>query len=177
MEVKKVVTGAISENCYVLIDQGNCLVVDPGDEFSKIKEVIGTNKVVGVLLTHSHFDHVGALREVMNLSKKIQLFKRSMLVEKTYTIENFTFDCLFTPGHSSDSVTYYFKEEQIMFVGDFIFKEGIGRCDLPTGDFKVMKDSLRKISTYPKNTILYPGHDEDTTLGYELENNPYMQEV
>ena len=103
MEVKRVVTGYLDENCYILIQDGNCLVVDPGDDYSKIKEEIGDNKVLGVLITHSHFDHIGALRNFLT-KRSIKIFKRSNLEETTvYQIGDFRFKALYTPGHSAAS--------------------------------------------------------------------------
>jgi len=174
MEIKTVVTGYLDENCYVLIKNGTCLVVDPGDEFQKIKEVIGDNKILGVLITHSHFDHIGALRNFLT-KRSIKIFKRSNLEEKEYTIGDFTFKCIHTPGHSKDSVTFYFEEDKAMFIGDFIFKESIGRTDLPGGNTQEMVASMEKIKQYDDDIKLYPGHNEDTTLGYEKENNPFLR--
>ena len=174
MEIIKVVTGALDENCYVLVKGDNCLVIDPGDDFHKIKEVINGRKVLGVLITHSHFDHIGALRNFLT-KRSIKIFKRSNLEEKDYTIGDFKFSCIHTPGHSRDSVTFYFPEDEVMFVGDFIFKESIGRVDLPGGNNNEMNTSIAKILMYDDEIILYPGHNEDTTLGYEKENNPYLK--
>ena len=173
MEIKTIVTGYLDENCYLLIKNGTCLVVDPGDDFNKIKEQIGDNKVLGVLITHSHFDHIGALRHFLT-KRSIKIFKRSNLEEKEYKIGDFTFKCLYTPGHSKDSVSFYFEEEELMLVGDFIFKESIGRTDLPGGSDSEMKTSLEKLKRYPENITLYPGHNEITTLKYEKENNPFL---
>lgn len=175
MEVKKIITGYLDENCYVLIKNGTCLIVDPGDDYNKIKEQIGDNKVLGVLITHSHFDHIGALRNFLT-KRSIKIFKRSNLEDgKDYKIGDFHFIGLHTPGHSKDSVTFYFEEEKCMFIGDFVFKEGIGRTDLPGGSDQEMKNSIQKISTYSDDITLYPGHHEITTLGYEKENNPFFQ--
>jgi len=174
MEIIKVVTGALDENCYVLVKGDNCLVIDPGDDFHKIKEVINGRKVLGVLITHSHFDHIGALRNFLT-KRSIKIFKRSNLEEKDYTIGDFKFSCIHTPGHSRDSVTFYFPEDEVMFVGDFIFKESIGRVDLPGGNNNEMNMSIAKILMYDDEIVLYPGHNEDTTLGYEKENNPYLK--
>ena len=174
MDIKTVVTGFLDENCYVLIKNNTCLVVDPGDDYQKIKDVIGDNKVLGVLITHSHFDHIGALRNFLT-KRSIKIFKRSTLEEKEYTIGDFKFKCIHTPGHSKDSVTFYFQEENVMFVGDFIFKESIGRTDLPGGNIEEMKASIEKISEYKNDIKLYPGHNEETTLGYEKENNPFLR--
>lgn len=173
MEIKKIVTGALDENCYILKKNGTCLVIDPGDDYPKIKEEIGDNKVLAVLITHSHFDHIGALRNFLS-KRNMKIFKKSSLEEKEYTIGDFSFECIYTPGHSKDSITFYFKDINTMFVGDFIFKESIGRCDLPGGDINEMKNSLSKIKTYPDNIVIYSGHGEDTTLGCEKDNNPYF---
>lgn len=174
MEIKKVVTGALDENCYILIQDGECLIVDPGADFPKIKDEIGANKVLGVLITHSHFDHIGALRNFLT-KRSIKIFKRSNVEEKEYEIGKFKFKGIHTPGHSKDSVTFYFEDEKIMFIGDFIFKDSIGRCDLPGGDSKEMKNSIEKILKYDDDIKLYPGHYEDTTLGEERENNKYLK--
>lgn len=176
MEIKCVVTGFLDENCYVLIKDNKCLIVDPGDDYHKIKEEVGDNKVLGVLITHSHADHIGALRNFLT-KRSIKIFKRSNLQEQEYTIGDFKFECIYTPGHSKDSVTFYFKEDKVMFVGDFIFKESIGRCDLPGGAEDEMKDSIKKILTYDDDIKLYPGHYEATTLGEEKVNNPYLRQV
>lgn len=172
MEIKKIITGALDENCYVLIKNNTCLVVDPGDDFQKIKEEIGDNKILGVLITHSHFDHIGALRNFLT-KRSIKIFKRSNLEEKEYEIGDFKFKCIYTPGHSKDSVTFYFEDDNVMFDGDFIFKESIGRTDLPSGNDKEMKESIEKILQYDENIKLYPGHNEETTIKYEKENNQY----
>ena len=173
METKCVVTGFLDENCYLIIKNGTCLVVDPGDDFHKIKEEIGDNKILGVLITHSHADHIGALRNFLT-KRSIKIFKRSNLEEKEYTIGDFKFKCIYTPGHSKDSVTFYFEEEKIMFVGDFIFKDSIGRCDLPGGSESEMKESINKILEYPDDIKLYPGHYQATTLGDEKTNNQFL---
>lgn len=174
MEIKRVITGFLDENCYVLIKNGTCLVIDPGDDFKKIKEEVGNNKVLGVLITHSHFDHIGALRNFLT-KKSIKILKRSNIEEKEYSIGDFNFKCIYTPGHSKDSVTFYFEEDKVMFIGDFIFKDSIGRTDLPGGSDDEMKNSISMILKYDDDIILYPGHDEVTTLGEEKKNNPYLK--
>ena len=174
MDIKTVVTGYLDENCYILIKNGTCLIVDPGDNYQKIKEEIGENKVLGVLITHSHFDHIGALRNFL-VKRSIKIFKKSNLIEnKDYQIGDFNFEVIYTPGHSKDSVTFYFKEENIMFIGDFIFKESIGRTDLPGGNDEEMKNSIQKLIAYEDDIKLYPGHYDKTTIGYEKENNPFF---
>ena len=174
MEIKKVITGVLDENCYVLTKNNTAIIIDPGDDYLDIKEAIGENKVLAVLITHSHFDHIGALRNFLT-KRSIKIFKKSSLEEKEYTIGDFKFKCIYTPGHSKDSVSFFFEENNCMFVGDFIFKESIGRTDLPGGDNNDMKESLNKLLTFNENITLYPGHDDETTLKYEKEHNPYLK--
>ena len=173
METEKIITGLLDENCYVLKKNGTCLVVDPGDDYHKIKDVVGDDKVLAVLLTHSHFDHIGALRNFLT-KRSVKIFKKSSVEEKEYQIGDFSFQVIYTPGHSKDSISFYFKEEKLMFVGDFVFKESIGRCDLPGGSEEEMQESLSKIKGYPVDVTLYPGHGDATTLDYEFSHNPYL---
>ena len=172
MKIECVKTGYLEENCYVLSIKDECLVIDPGDDFLKIKDLIGDKKVLAALITHYHFDHVGALDDVINFYKVPVVDYKS---DKNQEIGPFKFEIIKTPGHKEDAVTYYFKEYKVMFVGDFIFKESIGRCDLAGGDFSDMVKSIDKIKTYDKNITIYPGHGDKTSLDYELKNNPYMK--
>lgn len=174
MEINKVVTGYLDENCYIISKDNNCLIVDPGDDYPDILKAVGDKKVLAVLITHSHFDHIGALRNFL-VKRSIRIFKKSNLEEKEYEIGDFKFKCIYTAGHSKDSVTFYFEEDKAMFIGDFIFKESIGRTDLPGGSDSEMRESIKKILSYPDDTKLFPGHDDETTLGYEKENNPYLK--
>lgn len=174
MKIETVITGALEENCYILKKDGNCLVVDPGDDYNLIKEKIGDNKVLGVLITHSHFDHIGALRNFLT-KRSVKIFKKSNTLEQGYNVGPFNFKCIYTPGHSSDSISFYFEEDNAMFVGDFIFKGSIGRCDLPSGDSKVMQQSLNMIKEYNDDIVIYNGHGEVTTLGEEKKSNPYFK--
>lgn len=175
MKIEKVITGYLEENCYVLIDEdkNECLVIDPGAEFEKIKKVIGKNKVLNILLTHDHFDHVGALEDIEN-NYQTKTLKKSNLEEKEYVINSFKFKVIFTPGHTIDSVTFYFENENVMFTGDFLFKGTIGRTDLPTGNEIDMFNSINLIKNYPKEIKIYPGHGEVSSLEDEFKNNYYF---
>lgn len=175
MEIIQLVTGFLDENCYVLKEKDTCLIVDPGDDYPDIKEKIGDSKVLGILITHSHFDHIGALRNFLT-KKNIKIFKKSNLEDgKEYEIGGFKFKSYFTPGHSNDSVSFYFEEDNALFVGDFVFKGSIGRCDLPGSSSEDMAKSIKKLkSTFPKETKLYTGHYDSTTLEDEIKNNPYL---
>ena len=175
MEIRRIVTGYLDENCYLLIENNTCLVVDPGDDYLKIKEEIGNNKVLGILITHSHVDHIGALRNFLT-KRNIKIFKKSNLEDqKKYRVGDFEFQSFLIPGHSKDSVAFYFANSKALFVGDCIFKESIGRTDLPGGDDLEMKQSLKKILEFDDDTILYTGHYDTTTIAREKENNPYLK--
>ena len=186
MTIKKLVVGPIEENCYFIQKNNDVIIVDPGDEFNKIDSVIKNNKfnLLAILITHAHFDHIGALEELVNkydidvyynnVNSEIVYDKLITLEEKEYSIKDFKFKVIFTPGHRNDLVTFYFYEDNIMFTGDFIFKDFIGRVDLQYANAFDMKKSIEKIKEYKDDIIIYPGHGEDTTLGYEKENNFYF---
>ena len=161
MNIKKIVVGELQENCYIIENNNSCLIVDPGDEAYKIISNID-KKVVGVLITHNHFDHVGALDVIIN--------KYNVKINDKF--DGFDYEIIDTPGHTMDSKTFYFKKEKIMFTGDFIFESSIGRTDLG-GNYLLMIESLNKISKYDDDIILYPGHGNVTSLGKEKNNFNY----
>ena len=172
MTVEKIETGYLKENCYVVSINNECLIVDPGDDFIKIKELIGKRNPLAVLITHYHFDHIGALDKVK------ECYNIPVVDYSSNSIQNigpFTFEIINTKGHKEDCVTYYFSNEKIMFTGDFIFEGTIGRCDLPGGNFNEMLESIQKIKEYDKDITLYPGHGNKTTIKDELINNSYMK--
>ncbi len=173
MEVKTIVTGVLEENCYLLISDKNAIIVDPGDHFEIIKNAYQNYHISAILITHHHFDHIGALQQVKE-DTHAQVLEYPHLEEKQYQIGPFSFEVIFTKGHSKDSVTYYFKEYNCMFVGDFIFQNSIGRMDLEGGNEEEMIQSIERIKTYPSNTILYPGHGPSTTLQEEKEHNIFL---
>lgn len=159
MKIEKVVVGTLETNSYIIANNMNeVLVIDPGAEFNKLKEVINNRKVIGILVTHEHFDHIGVLKKMLDYY--------SLGVNKYENI-NFTFEVIKTPGHSSDSKTFYFKEFNLMFTGDFLFNGTFGRVDLPGSSKEEMVKSLIKIKKYPEGIKLYPGHGDETLLSYE----------
>lgn len=184
MNIKKIVVGDLMENCYLIIKDNDVLIVDPGDEYPKIKKELNNLNVVGVLITHAHFDHIGALNEVLsdydvplyyyNINNELAHNDLINLEEKEYVINDFKFKCVYTPGHRNDLMTFYFYEDNIMFTGDFLFKGTIGRTDLEYGNYEDMLKSIDKIKKYDEEIKIYPGHGEDTTLKEEKENNMYM---
>lgn len=171
MKIECIKTGYLEENCYVISKGNEALIVDPGDDYERIINLVGNKNVLAVLITHYHFDHTGALEEIKNhYNSQVIDYKN-----KKENIGPFNFEVIDTKGHKEDSVSFYFKKEKVMFVGDFIFEGTIGRCDLAGGNFKEMLRSLNMIKKYDKDTTLYPGHGHITTLGKELLNNPYMK--
>ena len=110
MEIKTVVTGTLEENCYILISGKDAIVIDPGDNFDKIHEVSKNYHIHAIMITHRHFDHIGAL-EPLQKDTNAKVLEYSNLEEKQYQIGPFSFEVIFTKGHSKDSVTYYFKEQ------------------------------------------------------------------
>lgn len=166
MTIKTVKVGWLETNCYIISIDNECLIIDPGADYNKIVREIGFLKPIGIIVTHYHFDHIGALEEVKN-RYNIPIYDINNLEEKEYTIGNFKFEVIYTKGHHNTCITIYFKEDKKMFVGDFIFKGGIGRTDLEDADEKEMIKSLNKIKTYPDDITIYPGHGDITKLGYE----------
>ena len=161
MKVDRVVVGYLQTNCYILSIDNDCIVIDPGDDYDKIKDKIDNKNIKGVIVTHNHFDHVGALSYFDNI------YDYNNLNEGINNIDKFKFEVIYTPGHTNDSICIYFKKENIMFTGDFIFKDGIGRTDLGGNDLDMI-NSIDKISTY-SNVKIYPGHGEDSYLQDELQ--------
>ena len=171
LKVKKIITGELLENCYIIESDKSCLIVDPGSDFDKIvKEV--TLPVLGVLITHRHFDHIGDLEEVLD-KYKCQLFDYYSTDEEEFKVKEFNFSVINTPGHTEDSVCYYFFNDKIMFTGDFLFKGSIGRCDLG-GNETDMRKSIEKIKKYDDDIVIYPGHGDKSTLKEEKEFNIYL---
>jgi len=182
MEVKKTVVGYLEENCYLIKNGDEGLIVDPGDEIDKILDMIGDTKIVGVLITHAHFDHIGALDDLLkkydvpiyyhNINNELHYDKLIDVKEEEYNVGSFNFTVIYTPGHRNDSVTYSMNNS--MFTGDFIFNLSIGRTDLEYGSMEDMRSSIIKIRSYSNIITIYPGHGKNTDLGYEKKYNSYF---
>lgn len=203
LTITRIKTGAIEENCYLISNNQNCLIVDPGAEADKIIAAINQLNVkpTAILLTHCHFDHIGALEEIrtqyqipvyvhpaeqswlgdpnMNLSYKIG---RTPVIAKEaehefemkhYDIGDFSFKVVPTPGHSVGSVSFIFDD--FVIVGDALFKGSVGRTDIPTGDSIQLLESIStQLFTLPAETVAYPGHGDHTTIGHEKATNPFF---
>lgn len=175
MEVKIAVVGEYETNCYILKKDDKVLIVDPGSEFAKIKEVVGTDKVVGILVTHRHFDHIGALEACVE-EYQVPIYEKDTTEEKEYIVPPFRFQVIFTPGHTEDSITFYFPDYDCFVIGDFIFAGSIGRMDLG-GDEQDMGRSIKKIyeAHRKRDGLILPGHGIHSDLTYEQLTNPYIE--
>lgn len=159
MKIETLVVGTLQANCYIITKEDKSLIIDPGDEGDRIIEFCKNKNIIGVLITHKHFDHVGALKKIEEHFK----------IKVNSIISDFKYEIIKTPGHTIDSVTYYFPEEKVMITGDFLFKGSIGRMDLPTGSVSDMKKSLELISKYNDDIKIYPGHGNPSILGKEKQ--------
>lgn len=161
-----------------------CLIVDPGMYGEKEeKRVLGfldehLLTPVAILITHRHLDHVCGLEAIQARFPDIPLYgydyTRTDDETTPVSLAELSFRMLHTPGHKEDCICYYFESDKVLFTGDTIFKESVGRTDLPGGDINELYKSLARLKTLPGNTNLYPGHGYPTTIAYEKENNPYM---
>ena len=164
MNIKIIPVGYLKTNCYILTKNNKTIVIDPGDEAEKIiNEIEGD--VIGIIITHHHFDHVGALKTLKTKYNVPIIDYNNQLV-----LSPFNYHIIETKGHSDDSITIYFEKEKIMFCGDFIFQDTIGRTDLPTGNIIEMKKSIKNLLTMDESIMLYPGHYEKTSIREEKDN-------
>lgn len=172
LKVITIVNGYLEENCYLLIDNNNnTLVIDPGSESDKIIDIIEKNElnIKGILITHSHFDHVGALLDIKNKY-------HCEVVDYNNKKENyfgFKYKIISNPGHTLDSISYYFYNDNIMFTGDFVFKGTIGKYDYENEIDMI--NSLKEFKKLNKDIIIYPGHGDKSNIEYELNNNPFLR--
>jgi hydroxyacylglutathione hydrolase len=210
MDVRSFTVGQVAENCYVVRRDGadRGLIVDPGEEAERI---LGAVDELGIgidaiLVTHTHFDHIGAVAPVAKATgapvycPEIEVpvladimsyvpwpgFGPYESYEADETVAGgerlelagMEIDVIFTPGHSPGHVTYAVREEPALFSGDVLFKGSVGRVDLPGGDWATLLGSIRGlVEGFPEETVVYPGHMGITTLGAERASNPFLAEL
>lgn len=207
MEITKYVVGPVMTNCYFVAnkDTKEALIVDPGDEANLLIDRITLSelKPVAILLTHGHFDHVGAVSELkdefgipvyvgeheMDTIKDPHI-NRSGFFDRVPTVYSadiplkddevielagFKIKVLFTPGHTPGGVCYYFPDENVLFSGDTLFYNSVGRTDflLSSGE-ALIKGIKEKLMTLDDSVIVLTGHDASTTIGEERMHNPYL---
>ncbi len=209
MDVRSFTVGQVAENCYLLRRKGSeqALIVDPGDEADRILAPVQSLglAVEAILITHCHFDHIGAvapvaretgapvycpelevpvLANIMNWVPgpfgPFESYEADETVAGGETLElaGFELDVISTPGHSPGHVTYSVRGEEAVFSGDVLFQGSVGRTDLPGGDWGTLLESIRTlIDGHAPETTVYPGHMGLTTLGAERASNPFLAEL
>lgn len=168
MKIINLKLGSLETNCYILIQDNECIIIDPAAEFLRINLETKNLEIKAILITHYHHDHVGALNKFSNYP--IFDFKNK---EGKYSIGKFNFEIIETKGHKDDCVSFLF--EKTMFTGDFLFKGTIGRTDFFDSNHLDMLKSLEKIKKYDKDIKIYPGHGDESTLEYEFKNNYFLR--
>ena len=196
MQMKTMPLGAYQTNCYLVWneDSDRCLVIDPGYEPERVlSEVARLNKTIeAVLLTHGHFDHVGAVRTLaaetdcqvylneQDLSMPTQLTAGPLYYTHLYkegdvlNLAGVKLRVIHTPGHTPGSVCLV--AEDAIFSGDTLFEGSCGRTDLPGGDWATILKSLKRLAQLEGDFRVYPGHGPSTTLEDEKKWNPYMRQ-
>jgi glyoxylase-like metal-dependent hydrolase (beta-lactamase superfamily II) len=201
MLIKTIPVGALEANCYILADEatGDAIIVDPGDEPDIILEQAEGLTVRYIILTHAHFDHVGAVNEIREeTGAEVALHEADFEVYQTakdhaafwgFEIEppqmptialkdgdeilvgSLSFTIIHTPGHSPGGMCLY--SDGALITGDTLFAGSVGRTDLQGGDMKQMKESFRRLMGLPDDTTVLPGHGPSTTIGIEKEHNMF----
>ena len=188
--------GAYQTNCYLLYqpDRQDCLVIDPGYEpdeiLSRVQQMGKT--VAAVLLTHGHFDHVGAVRElVAETGCPVYIHRQELTMPLQITAGKLYYTHLYedgdmlelaglkirvhhTPGHTPGSVCL--ETEGLLFTGDTLFAGSCGRTDLPGGSWQTILDSLNRLRQFDAELAVLPGHGESSTIGREIRYNPFLNE-
>ena len=194
LQIHTLPLGDYQTNCYILHQEGNrdCVVIDPGYEPEIILSYLSEKGLTlrAILLTHGHFDHVGAVRELAaqtdcrvyinpkDLSLPPMLTAGPLYYTNTYgegdllDIAGISFQVLETPGHTPGSVCLI--TENNIFSGDTLFRGSCGRTDLPGGDHRAMTESLKRLAALREDYNVYPGHGSNTTLAREQKTNPYL---
>jgi hydroxyacylglutathione hydrolase len=210
MDVRMFTVGQVQENCFLFRREGSdrALIVDPGDEAEKILTPVRELEltVEAILVTHCHFDHIGAVSPVAEATgapvycpeievpvlADIMSFvpwpgfgpyesyeaDETVAGGETLELAGLELDVIFTPGHSPGHVTYSVRGEEAIFSGDVLFQGSVGRTDLPGGDWATLLDSIRSlVDSHPPETVVYPGHMGITNLGAERATNPFLAEL
>jgi hydroxyacylglutathione hydrolase len=211
-DVRAFTVGPVQENCYIVradAEHTRAVIVDPGDEPERLLAAIDSLgvKVEAILLTHCHFDHIGAvapvaratgapvycpeierplLADIMSWTPPgfgpFESYEPEHLVKggERLSLAGMEFDVLFTPGHSPGHVTYALRSpaHPALLSGDVLFQGSVGRVDLPGGDWPTLERSIESLlRAYPADTVVYPGHMGVTTLGRERDSNPFLSEL
>lgn len=194
MNITVMPVGLYQTNCYMVYGEGDkCVLIDPGYEANALLEQVEKQgkQLEAILLTHGHFDHVGAVRDIVaDTDCKVYICDKELALPEgltagklyythTYdegdilTLAGLTFKVLHTPGHTPGGVCLLC--EDAIFSGDTLFAGSIGRTDFPGGSYDTLKESLQKLTALEGDFRVFPGHGEDTTLDFERKTNPYLR--
>jgi glyoxylase-like metal-dependent hydrolase (beta-lactamase superfamily II) len=210
LDVEMLTVGQVAENCFLVRRAGSdkMLVVDPGEEAERILAAIEASgaSVEAILITHCHFDHIGAVTPVAKATGApvycpeievpvladimsfvpwpgfgpFESYEADEVVKggETLDLAGLELDVIFTPGHSPGHVTYAVRGEDALFSGDVLFQGSVGRVDLPGGDWPTLLASIGTlVEGHPPETVVHPGHMGLTTLGAERATNPFLAEL
>lgn len=205
--LEQLTIGPVMTNCYLYWDDKIKVgvVVDPAGDCQRILEAIQAHKlkIEWILLTHTHYDHIGAVQELAEKTGAkiaVHALDAAGLTDPNVSLSAFSgyggkqkaadvlladgdiftcgslkFQVFHTPGHTRGGICIY--SAPLLFSGDTLFHGDVGRCDLPGGDFDALKRSIcEKLFVLPEETLVYPGHGQSSTIGYEKTHNPYLSE-
>lgn len=202
MQIKQFPVNSLQVNCYVVSDEHEAIIVDPGEASAQVLNFLRENnlQVVAIINTHGHADHIAGnawfaeqtkaplfVHELevpylkdpnLHLGSFIQMNVPESKPERTLkdgdkvTFGAASLEVIHTPGHSPGGICLY--APGVLFSGDTLFRSSVGRTDLPQGDQTVLSQSLKRLALLPPETVVYPGHGPSTTIGYELEVNPFL---
>lgn len=200
MIVKNMVLGPVMTNTYIVYDEDvkEAVIIDPADSADEIERKITEWQIVpkAILLTHGHFDHIGAVSELRdNYNIKVYAYETekevlnsdanaASMIGKRISIEadeyirdlqtlcfgGIKYQVIYTPGHTIGSCCYYVKDEKVLFSGDTMFCQSYGRTDFPTGSYSALMDSIKsRLLKLDDDVTVYPGHNEETKIGFERQ--------
>ena len=205
LKIETMTVGMAQSNCYIIHNETEAIIVDPGGEQARIEQTIERLdiKPIAILLTHTHYDHIGALegiRDTYNVPVYVAAEENSwlmdpmknlsgyvgesittrpaeeeLLIGDEMTIGDFTFKVLPTPGHSPGGVSFVFMDGDFVITGDALFGGSIGRTDFPGSNHEQLLTSIREqLFTLPEHYTIYPGHMGRSTIGHEKNYNPFF---
>lgn len=211
IDVRMFTVGPVQENCFIVRRKGadRAVIVDPGDEADRLLKALEGLEIAtvdAILLTHTHFDHIGAVAPVARATgapvycPELETRVLANIMDfvpwpgfgpfesydadhtvaggETLELAGMKIDVIFTPGHSPGHVTYAIRDEDALFSGDVLFQGSVGRVDLPGGDWPTLLRSIESlVDAYPPETTVYPGHMGITTLARERATNPFLSEL
>lgn len=201
LKIKKFVLGMMQTNCYLIEDRDNSIIIDPGDDYKFIEDYLVSNNlsISAILLTHGHFDHIGAVDNLVDIYKcpvylhkndvstfyddslnlsnyytPLKMITKVIEVDESLIINDFLIKFINLPGHTPGSCFIVFDDYNVIFSGDVLFKGAIGRYDFPNSSVEQTEDTIARIKTINKDYLIYPGHGDSTSLFYEKINNIYL---